>query len=178
MRVFAYCTLPAKKMVKDAVGIEPLTSPPSTVQTFNTVHLIGADIIYFRLHGLSQIPGRWFGEDNDGNLIAAIGREQIQSAVLDKPVVILANCYGASSPMVEDFYQAGASVVIAGSGPNYASGERITGTDLLALEIIKALKNGLTPEEALKLAKLRLIVSAFRMENRDTLEFHIMEKTS
>ncbi len=176
MRVFAYCTLPAKNMVKDAVGIDPLTSPPTTIQTFNTAQL-QADIIYFRLHGLSQIPGRWFGEDHDGNLIAAIGREQIQSTVLDGPVVILANCYGASSPMVEDFYQAGASVVIAGSGPNYASGQRVTGADLLALEVIKALKNGSTPEEALKLAKLRLIVSAFRMENRDTLEFHIMEKT-
>ncbi len=162
-------------MVEEATGVVPLTSPPATIADFDN-SLLQADIIYFRLHGFPMMPTRWFGEDEDGNLPAAIGDEQIRAAKLPSSVVILANCYGDSSPMVQDFYQAGASAVIAGSGPNYASGSKVIGADKLAREMIEALQRGLPVEAALIYAKAQLGMTSYRMTDRDTLEFHIMEK--
>lgn len=177
MKVLAYCTLPSKKVVAEAAGVEPVTSPPLTIQDFDPAQLSGADIVYFRLHGLRLIPGRMFGESETGDLVAAIGQEQIEQADLSGAIVILANCYGAESPMVESFYKAGAATVIAGSGQNYASKERVTGVDLLARWIIGGLREGLALHLAIATAKARLALSAFRYASRDTLEFEIMEKT-
>lgn len=182
MKISAYCTYPVKSIVEEVAGVPPFTSPPLTIQTFHQSGepydaLFLSNIIYFRLHGLPLIPNRWFGEDMDGNLIAAIGREHIQSIkLLPNTVVILANCYGAESPMVQDFYNVGAAVVIAGSGPNYAGVNVITGVDLLAKEIITALQDNHSAEGALLLAKRKLLFKSWQQPNRDTLGFHIMEK--
>lgn len=177
MKVAAYCTLTAKDIVKEAAGVEPVTSPPLTIQDFDPTQLSGVDILYFRLHGLRLIPSRMFGESESGDLIAAIGKEQIEQADLAGATVILANCYGAQSPMVDSFYNAGASTVIAGSGQNYASTTRVTGVDLLAKFIIGGLRNGLSLDAAMITAKTRLAMAAFQYASRDTLEFSIMEKT-
>lgn len=175
MRIFAYCTLPSKNAVREATGIEPYTSPPLTVQLFDPIHLM-ADVIYIRLHGLPLIPTRWFGEDDDHNLIAALGQEHIRQVRLPSSVVILANCYGADSPMIKDFYDSGASAVIAGHGLNYAARNQVVGADKLAREVIEHLKRGDHIEQALGRAKMSLRLTAFRFSDRDALEFKIMEK--
>src|SRR3990167_6594771 len=129
-KVAAYCTLPAKRVVQEVTGVMPFTSPPLTVQSFRQSgepfeSLFNSDIIYFRLHGLPLIPNRWFGEDGNGNLIAVIGKEHIQSIkLLPETVIIVANCYGAESLLAQEFYGVGARTVIAGSGPNYAATAR------------------------------------------------------
>jgi hypothetical protein len=176
MEVVAFCTLPAREIIADALNVSPVTSPPVTVQTFEP-EMLQADIIYIRLHGLPMIPTRWFGEDEQGNLIAAMGIEQIEAMRLPPgSTVIIANCYGTESPMTKEFYDAGAKAVIAGSGPNYASTEKIVGADLLATRIIDNLLAGHSAYEALVMAKAKMLITAFRESDRDTLEFQIVER--
>jgi len=174
VKVFAYCTEPAGRMVGEAVGVSPLTSPPMTAADFRPSLLEGYDFIYIRLHGLPQVLDLWLGERLDGGLLPALTRNHIEAADLTDAVILLANCYGASSPMAQEMYDSGARAVIAGHGPNYAAGKTIRGADLLAKWFLIALRGGAPPPAALTMAKSRLAMSSWRKSDRDTLEFSII----
>lgn len=176
MRVYALVIKPSYAIVRQALGVEPDTSPPVTLANFNPAAMCQAEIIYIKLHGLPQIPHRWFGEDDEGALMPALGAEYIRTLQLNNPVVILANCYGGSSPMVEDFYHAGAQAIIAGSGPNYAGKTTVTGIDLLAAKTIYHIQRGVNLTLALLRAKAEMLMTGhFDTASIDALEFQIME---
>jgi len=176
MRIFALCTIPAQASVAKATGKTPLTSPPLNLATFDGKMMEGYDVLYFRLHGIPSIPGKWFGEDDRGGLVAVVDERHLQGVNLSGATVILANCYGKSSPLVQEFYRAGAGAVIAGSGPNYASGSDMIGTDRLAYHIINRMQAGICARTALNWAKGALTMNIWRQADRDTLEFSIVDK--
>lgn len=174
LKVFAYCTLPARWAVARATGVKPITSPPVLAGDFQPEWLEGYDLLYFRLHGLKWARGVWFGEDERGNHVPALEKRHLDVVDLSGAVVILANCYGFTSPMVREFYEAGARTVIAGPGPNMAAGWRVIGTDKLTRSIITCMKRGWAIERALQWAKAQLVTTIWRAADRDALEFEIM----
>lgn len=175
MRVFAYCTAPARESVLKAIGVEPYTSPPWVVNTFDSAVLMGYDLLYFRLHQARILPNLWLGQKEDGGLIPALRVEQLEAVRLNSPIVLIANCYGVEGPFVPAFYRAGARAVIAAPGPNFAASNAVIGTDLLAKWLIRGLRLGLSVERALTMAKARLVATAWRGSDRDALQFKIME---
>jgi hypothetical protein len=179
MRILAYCIAPAREAVRAATGVAPLTSPPWTADVLRPERLRGYDLLYVRLHGLPNVAYTWFGEGERGTLVPALSKEHLDALEPDGlggAVVVLANCYGADSPMVKELYQAGASAVIAGHGPNIAAANRLVGTDLLVRWIIIALRAGLSASRSLHAAKARLALSAWRAADRDAMQFVLVNK--
>jgi len=172
MKIFAYCTRSARAAVRAATGVEPRTSPPLAANAFDSRWLAGYDLLYFRLHGHKSFPTLMFGDGQIPALIAG----QVRAADLDGAIVVIANCYGADSPLVQAFYAAGADVVIAGHGPNIAAGNRVVGTDLLVKWLIRCLQMRLPVKRALTVAKARLLATSWRAADRDAREFTIMRR--
>jgi len=187
MNIFAYCTLPARDAVHKATGVEPITSPPMVAHEFDPKELQDRDLIYIRLHGFEDIGDTWFGEDLRGPRLPAslraaaikpwpaLTREHLNGIDLGGAAVVLANCHGATSPMVPALYRAGAQAVVAGPGPNLAAGDQVVGTDTLVRWIILAVRCGLSIRRAVRVAKIRLATTAWRVSDRDALGFKIME---
>lgn len=178
MEVFAFCTLPARRAVREATGVEPFTSPPTDAEHLPARRMENADLIYFRLHGSASSPLLWSGEGGDGKRFPAFTPRSLEGLKL-KPgaVVVIANCYGDTSPLARMFYQAGAGTVIAGEGSNYAEARRVVGADRLVKVLLAGLRRGLRLETALRAAKLAAAVRFWRKADRDTKQFHILGKT-
>jgi hypothetical protein len=174
MDVFAYCTQAAREAVKNALGVDPVTSPPTG--DLDPAQLAGHDLIYIRLHGIDGLPDVWFGEGDDGNQIEALTAETVRRSNVGGAVVVIASCNGADSEFPEAFYAAGASAVIAGSGPNYAAAQRVIGADLLARYILNLMEAGIGTKKALFLSKARLALSSYRAADADAMKFKLMEK--
>lgn len=174
LRVWAYCTAKNAASVQAAVGVEPWTSPPCTQETLDNKGMEGQDLLYFRLHGLKSVPSMWWGETRLGGLVPAFARDNLKGIDLGGAVVVLANCYGNSSPLVKSLLLSGASAVIAGPGKNYAAKRgRVIGVDTLAKWVRIGLGSGLGPQAALSLAKSRLLLTSWRAVDRDALEFRL-----
>ena len=106
-------------------GVQPLTSPPLTLATFDPQVMAGADVVFFKLHGLEGQPF-WYGD----NGITACSAEQIAGSPLKGAFVFIANCFGGNgSPMVQATFDAGAECVITGTGPNIAGITQAAGAD-------------------------------------------------
>ena len=176
INVLAYCIIQAAEAVRKALDVEPLTCPPTHGLTPGD--LSGRDLVYIRLHGSPQFPGVWFGEDESGSRFPALTIEDVRAADLSGAVVIAASCYGADSEFPAAFYAAGAALVVAGSGPNFAAGNRVIGADLLAQTVLKSLAAGIKPEKSVTLAKARLCLSSYRAADRDTQQFKIIKRLS
>jgi hypothetical protein len=171
MKVFAYCTQPAAKAVRKATGVNPVVSPPATVDSL-AEDLAQYDLLYFRLHSKQHDPDKMYGEDEDGEYYLAFVAQCLRSIPLpQRPIVVLANCYGAESEFPAAFYQAGASIVVAGHGPNMAGGSRLIGTDLMVYWLIKALEIGVPFRESMQVARARLALTAWRLADRDAMQF-------
>jgi hypothetical protein len=175
LEIWAYCTVPACASVAEATGVEPVVSPPMLASGFNPRWLAARDLIYFRLHGTMD-QTVWYGEGEHGGKYVALTINQLREAELGGAVVLVANCYGAGSPMIAELYRAGAAAVIAGEGPNYAAGSRVIGTDKLARGLIAGLRRGWPVGRALAAAKVKLAVTAWRGADRDALGFRIIER--
>lgn len=179
MKVFAYCIEPAVEAVRAATGVEPLTSPPWTAALLSSDALRGHDLLYFRLHGMPSAPLIWWGEGRSGGLVHALlarHLDELEPDGLGGATAVLANCYGAESPMVRELYQAGAAAVITGPGRNWALDSRVVGTDLLVSWVIRAMRRGVGPRRALQVARMRLAAGAWRRANRDAMGFKFMER--
>ena len=175
MKILAFCTYPARAAVRKATGVEPWTSPPYTTENIQPVHLEGYDLIYFRLHRMRTVPGLWFGEYPSGEMVQALNEYLLELTDLSGAIVVMANCYGATDPLVAQLYASGAGAVIAGPGPNYAHAERVIGADLLTRWLIRGLRIGLGLRAALGMAKARLRLTAQRRADKDALEFNLLE---
>lgn len=176
MDIWAYCTAPAREAVTKATGVEPVVSPPMTASEFDVRWLEGHDVLYFRLHGMVD-QTVWYGEGSRGGLYVALTINQLREPRLGGALVVVANCYAAKSPMIAELYRAGASAVIAGEGPNFAAGRRVIGADKLAREVIAGLRGGRSIERALRVARMKLLATAWRGADRDALGFRVIERS-
>jgi len=151
MKVFAYCALEFEEVTRRAAGVEPLTCPPVTANSFDPHQLEGRDLVYFDLHGA---PGGtcWLGYE----WVVALCNRDLAGIDLSGVTVFAANCNLANSdsPMMDALLEAGARYVIAGEGPNEGpSAGRLYGTPLLGLWLRRFMLMGFEPLRALRLAK-------------------------
>jgi hypothetical protein len=179
MRAFALCTQAAGVAVEKAIRGEIYTSPPIDKSTFAKlfVKMEAADFLYFRLHIIPHSPGIWWGDNGNRKQPywpPAVTKDQLALVNLTGKVVVIANCYGLKDEMVLAMLAQGARAVVAGEGPNYAAKRRVIGADLLAKWMFRGLRMGLSPGGALKLAKARLIFTAFRETDRDARAFQLV----
>lgn len=177
MRTIAYCTEIAKRAVGKALQISPLTSPPLVAKSVTPKLLNDVNLAYFRLHGSESNTDVWFGEGEDGQKPIALRLEQIADWKLDGAVVVIANCHGSDSPFVQAFYDAGASIVMAAPGENYAAGARVLGGDMIARWILFWMRRSQSAQKALRRAKIavRFSIRTPRYVRKDTLEFQIIK---
>lgn len=151
MKAFAYC---AKSLVKSArlvTGTEPLTCPPTAMHTFNP-HLLEADFVYIKLHGLPEQPF-WYGD----HWITALSADTIAQADLSRSVIFVATCHVPASPMLHALRQARPRLLIAGHGVNFTYADhRLTGPDLLALTMRRLLRWRVDPGLAFIIARNKL----------------------
>ena len=75
--------------------------------------------------------------------------------------------------MLKALLQAGASAVVGGSGVNYGGTHTMAGADVLGLYFRYGLQAGLTAQDALYVAKLRLRLQWPTLATRDTLDFQL-----
>lgn len=180
MNVFAYCAASFREATRRAAGVEPLTCPPASAESFEPSWLEGQDFLYFDLHGE---PGEAFWRGDGG--IVALTDAQIAQADLGGAVVFAANCYLADqdSPMMDALLEAGARYVIGGEGQNWAGQRTVYGASLLGQRFRQLLEREFDPLRAITLAKrwLQLGLAANRILRRrhlvqaakDTLAFRV-----
>lgn len=153
MKTFAYCAQSFKEAVRKAAGVEPLTCPPASADTFNTMRLMGNGLLYFDLHGE---PGsrEWYGDYG----LPALRANQLRGLDLIGTIVFAANCYLAdeNSPMLDALLDAGVKYVIAAPGQNFAGVRRVEGADLLGQWFRRFVSIHLDPLRALSMAKLQI----------------------
>lgn len=132
---------------------------------------------YIRLHGIREEPGHLYGED--GPLWStAITVEQVQELDLDQNIIISGCCFALESDFPRAFLDAGAAAFVGGSGFNFAaSSDRVIGADTLARWVTKGLSNGLTIGAAFSLARMRLLLTSWRMADRDARQFELIERS-
>jgi hypothetical protein len=174
MKIFAYCAQSFESATRKAAGVQPLTCPPLHAEAFKPKMLSGHDFLYFDLHGC---PGGtyWMGDYG----IPAVEADTVRRADLRGAVVFATNCYLADegSPMLDALLDAGARFVIGGDGQNWAGRTaNLLGAGLLGWWVRRLMQLGLTPLDALALAKVRLMTTLSRARAdgaaaRDTLGF-------
>ena len=185
MRVFAYCAQPYAEPTRRAAGVNPMTCPPVSADTFIPEWLNGHDFLYFDLHGLPN-AGYWYDEQPGpvgmAERTVALWDWQIKAADLSGAVVFAANCYLTDGPMLPALFGAGAAYVVGGAGKNYSGKSRVAGASQLGELFRHALEAGLPPEKAFSKAKKLFRVKSIRdmflgqikpAERQDTLEFQI-----
>lgn len=171
MNITAICCKSFLIPVRKATGVTPLLCPPITLSTFKPASLEGADLLYVKLHGLPKQP-YLYGD----RYLTAISTDQIRDADLSDTLVFAPVCHLPSSPLLSAFLEAGASGVIAGHGINYGTTRRLRATDLLGAVLIEWLRRGLSPDRALRMAKLRLMLGRQDRPTQDTLKFQLFTK--
>jgi len=125
-----------------------------------------ADFIYIDMHGRLDQP-KWLFAGSK----RIIASEQIKNYAKGK--VIFATICDLTGTAWFDALRDG-NVLVYGNGKNYGSvGERATGAQLLALWFKRFLEHGMSPESALKCAKLRVALTSWRKADRDALSFYI-----
>lgn len=180
MDVFSYCTQINYTVVTKALGVDPTISPPMVRSTLN-LHKwrYRHGFLYFRLHGIVEVPNVWFGQDKNLDLFPALGIESLDGVDLEGATIMTAACYGTEpvfAKLLQAFYDRGAAAVIAGSDRNFAGKGRVIGVDRLARSVMQGLKLGLSSKNALRTAKARLSLTAWRSADRDALLFSIIPR--
>ncbi len=148
MNIFCYSAESLKLSAATVSGIEPLTSPPLSLESFDPKQLEGHDLIFFKLHGVAGQP-YWYGD----SAITAISAQQIASVKLDGALVFAENCFGLESPMPQALLAAGAAAVVAGAGVNLAGISVPGGADVIATWWRRLLEAGYTVDHALRAGK-------------------------
>jgi len=168
MRSFAYCAASYERSVRRAAGVEPLLSPPASLETLDVSLFHGREFLYFKLHGLPGQPF-WYGDD----WLTAVSAKQVRAMDLGGAVVFVANCHLPESPMLEALLDGGARAVIGGAGENYARAGRVDGADLLGLYVRWMLGLGMELQRAFWVAKMRLKLRRPDRVTEDTLAFRV-----
>jgi hypothetical protein len=183
MRIFAYCDQSFEKSMRWVAGVQPVTCPPVTAETFDLAWLENQDLILIDLHGEQGLDYWYAVIDEPGGIaqrIAALRAEQIRQANLGGSVIFATSCYlgEEGNPMLEALLDAGASIVIAGAGKNYAGERKMAGAGLLGLFFRMFLETGVSPLKALATAKHSLrLVARNRRAREDALAFQAFERS-
>ncbi len=150
--VLAVCVASQREAVERAAGVRPVTSPPLTIDNFNTKWLHRPyDLLYFSLHGIPEQP-YWYGD----NWLTAISAEHFAGVDLSGAVVFVANCYLQGSPMEKALLDCHPKALIGGSGKNWTRTKRPVGANLLGWYVRRLVCAGIAADKALHLAKLGL----------------------
>jgi len=168
MRVLALCSVEYRKWVKRSAGVEPLLSPPLTLENVVPSTFENYDLLYFKLFGQPD-DSHWYNTQGE----AVVSAELIRAADLSDATVFVANCYLPESPMLEALRDAGAKAVIGGAGFNYFRKSRLEGVDLLGLYVRVLMQYGASAQGALKFAKARLMFNRKDKMTIDTLAFKV-----
>ena len=172
MDVFAYCCASFEQSARQAAGVAPLLSPPTSAVSFDVALLEGRDLLYFDLHGAPG-EGCWRG---DGGLVA-LTAGQVAQADLGGALVFAASCYlgDENSPMLDALLDAGAKYVVGGDGQNWGPGRGpLYGAPLLAQWWRRWLMLGMAPLWSLAMAKRAVAFRGTAAE--DTLEFRAFHR--
>ena len=180
IRIFAYCDQRYKVATKKVVGEGALiaTSPPWLAHSVKPEWFTYKDIIYLDLHGEPGSIYMWSGPEQD---IPALNAKMFDQVSVGGAVIIASTCYLPKTPFLRAFLEAGAEAVIGGDGKNWGNQRTLTGSQLLAADVIKALRAGVAVGEALQKAKHKLSRNWRRFIGRpktraaiaDALEFKI-----
>mgnify|MGYP001375665810 CR=1 FL=1 len=173
MNTFAYSAASLRRFVARAAGALPTLCPPTTMETFDLTSLSGRDFVWFKLHGIEHQP-YWYGDHHT----TALSARQLAQADLEGAVVFVSNCWlvgndGTHGPMLQALARANPRAIIGGPGVNYCIPHRLGATDLLALYLRFFLQLGFTAYNALRLAKVRLILKRQDLPTTDTLAFRL-----
>lgn len=181
MRVKAICCASFKGSVKRAVGVEPVTSPPVGMfdAEWQDPGYLACELLYVKLHGLPDQP-YWYGD----GLSTCCSAEQLERQQLAGAVVFAGNCNLPESPMLAALFAAGVEAVVCGSGVNYGGRRMVRASDILGQTFVRAMRFGLDPRAALRLARARVEMQLRYLEVRgdrasqveqlrDTLEFRL-----
>ncbi len=179
--VFAFVIERAGQAIEKTFGsnLDHLeTSPPIRLSDggLDLSQYTGSPIWYIRLHGIAEEPGLRYGED--GPLwVPALSVEQVRDLDLSGTVVISGCCHAVESDFPQAYLDAGAIAFVGGSGFNFAAAsDRVIGADTLARWMTKGLSKRLSPTAAYRLARMRLVTTAWRMADRDALQFDFISK--
>lgn len=123
-----------------------------------------ADFVYIDLHGRPDDPEWLYAEDQ-----RVLHVRDVED--LPQRVVFATTCY---LPQTE-FYDAlrRRSTLICGDGENYGLRDRAIGAPLLALWFRRVYEKTYDIDLSLRIAKFRVALTAWRMADRDALEFKI-----
>jgi hypothetical protein len=152
LHTFAYACFSHRWATSRAAGIDPLTCPPASLDTFDPGLLAGHDFLYFALHGLPAQP-YWYGDHWE----TAIGAEHFQDLNLKDTVVFTTACYfDDESPMFEALRACKPRMLVGGGGENLTRRQSLIGAHLLGYILRTTLETGLNPINAFSLAKQTL----------------------
>lgn len=166
MNVLAYCAQSFRDSVREAAGVEPLCSPPLTMDLFDATRLQQAHLVYIKFHAVDVGPRQpnWYGDYG----VNALTPAQILPLDLSHTAFFIANCHSFHiqdrltilSPMVQACLQAGARAVVCGTGQHYARSQAVDGCDLLGRYFRIHYTMHLSPTLAFRLARARLALSS------------------
>ena len=180
--VFALVIERAAPAIRRTFGsrLSHLETAPPIFHPSNGIDLsqyVDCPIWYIRLHGINGSPDLLYAENGPLRSVA-LSVDQVRDLDLDQNVIISGCCYALESDFPKAFLDAGASAFIGGSGENYAAGSaRTIGADTLAKWVTKGLSNGLTIGAAFSLARMRLLLTSWRMADRDARQFELIERS-
>ena len=142
-----------------------ISSPQWTEQEFRRVAYAGPSdafgLMYFNVHGGADEP-QWVGEGEYGGYVRIFEPGTVVD--FNSALLVSEACYGGalsydSPSIVENFFTCGGQSFVGSSTIAYgAKATPITAADLIAKHYILGLYDGLTKGEALKLAKMEVLV--------------------
>jgi hypothetical protein len=151
LSTFAFACPSHRWAVSHAAGVEPLTAPPTTIDTFDPGLLADRRLLYFSLHGIPDQP-YWYGQD----LVTAMSVDAFQGLDLSDTVVFVANCHLGETPFLPAILDCNPRCLVGGTGVNFTRAHTLVGAHLLGYLFRLALELGLEPQHAFAIARYSL----------------------
>lgn len=150
MEVKAYSTRAWRISTWRTTGAWPITSPPRSPDNRPLDDLLGADVIYIRLHGLGDQPYLY----GDPGLPTALSAEQIRETGMNGQVIFLEGCFGAQ--IAGAFLKAGAKTVVGNSGITWGRRFFLGPAQVFGKTWLEVFGEGYSPREALTAAQIEV----------------------
>jgi hypothetical protein len=185
MRILAYCDQRYEVATRKVVGKGALvfSSPPWHAGNVKPEWFTYKDVVYLHLHGLPGSAYMWSGQAQE---IPALHADMFQYVSVGGAVVVALTCHLPQTPFLRAFLDAGAVAVIGGHGENWGGRRSMNGAQLLAADVIAAMRAGVALGEAMEQSRRRLshnwrrvlARSRTRQAIADALEFEIFRRVN